>query len=132
MGGPTVEVLSLVRSFGADLRLGPNGQIPVKSLRELPECVVRELRECKDLVPGHLSDERIYPPTALGLLKRLRKGHEWLADVNMVLLEEREAYEGLEDKFINALDVWDGLDAIGKGTLSLRPLRHGTRSNVSR
>ena len=45
-----------------------------------------------------------------GLLTRLCKGHHWLAETHLRLLEEREVYEGMEDRFLVDLDLWDGMD----------------------
>ena len=48
---------------------------------------------------------------ALGrCLERLRKGHTWLTDTHLRLLEERDVYAGMERRFIVALDGWTGME----------------------
>ena len=45
------------------------------------------------------------------LLERLRMGIGWLTETHLGLLEEREIYQGMEGRFVKALDGWDALDA---------------------
>ncbi len=86
-----------------------------------PAEFVEQLREHKSELLAYLAAaER--PPAAADhadcqerLLARLRNGQQWLTEVHLKLLKEREVYEGMETKFLEALEVWQGLEGLLRG-----------------
>ena len=71
-------------------------------------------RRCRGEAEGHHVDKATVDArrqeSVERLLSRLRNGHTWLTEVHLQLLEEREVYEGLEDRFLEAFDSWDAMD----------------------
>ncbi len=49
------------------------------------------------------------------LLARLRKGHKWLAEIHLKLLEGRQTYKGMEERFLENIDFWDRMDRMLRG-----------------
>ena len=77
-----------------------------------PEDFIEALRASKGELLAYLSGASDLSIGAQRLLDRLRKGHLWLTETHLRLLEEREVYEGMEKRFLGAIDRWDELDAM--------------------
>ena len=104
------DVVQQARSLDARLfLLGDKLELDVPD--DFPEEVVDLLRVHKSQVVDYLRNEAGGIGLA-GLLSRLRNGSIWLQETHEHLVATGERYTRLEEKFLNAIDLFDGLDKL--------------------
>ena len=101
------ELVREARDLGAEFRVDGDS-ITVESPARLPRGLMAELRAHKPEVRRHLGIGRGL------LLERLRRGSEWLTDVNASLLSMPGAGVGSEQEslFCDGLARWDHLEKL--------------------
>ena len=104
------ELVELVESLEA--RVWVDGdRLELNTPTDFPDNLIEDLRRHKQAVITSLATERL-PTGASRLLQRLRKGHQWLSETQLRLLDERDVYEGMEERFLYGIDLWDNMDSL--------------------